>query len=770
MAQRGQPAHCRPQASWPKASRRQSSTRLGLALGTALVGSLIAWAAPDRAVAQARPELFPPSTLPQRGPVKQVDTTGEFLLQADEVTYNRDLEIVTASGSVEIAQGDRVLRADTLSYDRKNQVVTAAGNIVLMEPSGDVLFADYIQVTDDLRDAVMENFRALLIDNSRLAARSIERLEGNRKVLVKGVFTPCAQCKDDPSKPPLWQIRGEKVVHDEVKKDVVYQNATLEFAGVPVVYLPYFSHPDPSVDRRSGFLAPTIGRKNDLGAIFGAPYYAIIDDQSDATIEPRVFSEEGALLALEYRRAFDSGRLRLAGSVLNGREVDGNLIGDDRTWRGNFAAEGRFDIDENWRAGFDIARATDRTYQKRFRTGTTYGAQGRYNLPNLLTTNAYLEGFYGRSYFQGSAFLFQSLRAGEPSDGLARIHPFADASIYSAADELGGTFRLDSRLLAVTRRDGADSIRLSNLGGYYLPWKTRDGHVFNLSATIQADAVSYDDVFTGEAALQSGTTGRVHPRLAADWRYPLVNRVGTNSLLIEPRVMLVAAPTGNNPPEIPNEDSRGLELDEANLFALNRFAGRDRVDSGSRVAYGLSGGVYGDGGGSTTFSIGQSVRSNSDRGYPIGSGLEDQVSDIVGHISVRPGKYVSLNYRFRLDHEDLSAERQQVSASTFFKGYNASVAYTNYDRPFREIGIDSTETITLAANAPIAEFWSVFGSYTRDIEADKSVSSMLGVMYRDECFAAVLSYEREFFNYRDIEAGTTVMLRVGFKYLGDFGG
>ena len=234
------------------------------------------------------------------------------LFTADQMEYDETLMTVTARGAVELSQRDRVLRADLVTYNQKTDMVTATGNVVLVEPSGEVAFADYVELTGDMRDGFIDQLRVLLTDNSRLAANSARRIDGTRKEMSQAVYSPCELCAKDPTRPPLWQMKARRVVHDEVSKDIVYRDAVMEIAGVPVAYMPYFSHPDPTVDRRSGVLIPRIGYSDDLGAVFGLPYYHTFSPQNDMTLEPIYMSEEGAMLLGEYRHRFYFGEVTLA--------------------------------------------------------------------------------------------------------------------------------------------------------------------------------------------------------------------------------------------------------------------------------------------------------------------------------------------------------------------------------------------------------------------------------------------------------------------------
>ncbi len=238
-----------------------------------------------------------------------------ILFTADQLTHDRELGITTATGNVEIIREDRTLIADTVTYNAPRDFVTASGNISLVEPSGDVLFADYMELTGDLKTGAIENFRAILSDGTRIAAASGNRTDGNRTEMRKGVYSPCYLCPDNPREPPIWQIKAVKVVHDQEDQTVEFQNAWLELAGIPVFYTPYLSQPDPTVKRKSGFLPPEFGVSSDLGALLQVPYFWAITPYSDLTIAPAMLSKEGPLLEGEYRHRLTKGDFLFQGSI-----------------------------------------------------------------------------------------------------------------------------------------------------------------------------------------------------------------------------------------------------------------------------------------------------------------------------------------------------------------------------------------------------------------------------------------------------------------------
>ena len=221
------------------------------------------------------------------------DAGKNVVMSADSLTYDEALGVVTAAGNVEISQGQRLLIADAVTYNEFHDVMTASGNVTLMEPTGEVLFADYLELSDELRDGVMRNIRILLNEETRIAANSARRSNGNRTEMNKAVFSPCKLCPLHPEEPPLWQIKAVRIVHDQEARDVAYYDAWLEMFGIPVLYTPYFEHPDPTVKRRSGFLAPSYGSSSTLGVQLTTPYYWNIAPHRDATLKPKFTSDEG---------------------------------------------------------------------------------------------------------------------------------------------------------------------------------------------------------------------------------------------------------------------------------------------------------------------------------------------------------------------------------------------------------------------------------------------------------------------------------------------
>jgi LPS-assembly protein len=690
-----------------------------------------------------------------------IDTNKPALISADQVTFDEKLNIVTASGNVEISQGDRIVKADTVSYNINTNIVTASGSVALLEPTGEVVFAEYVELANDLSEGFIRDIRVLLADRSRLAGATAQRSSGNRTVLNQAIFSPCNLCKDDPSRAPLWQLKANKVVHDQAEQEIRYYDARMELFGIPVIYSPYLSHPDPTVDKKSGFLAPTFHRSDSLGFSIQIPYFWNIAPEQDLTIAPIVTSEQGVVAAGQYRHLFTNGLLDInASATIADRTDGGGQIAEDR-FRGHIDTEGHFDLDDTWRWGFDINRSSDDTYLRLY----------DFSSERTLTSNVFLEGFRRRNYGAINGYAFQGLRQSDNNSESPIILPLADYNFISEPGFANSVARLDANLLALTRDEGRDSRRLSVVGGWDLPFTSPLGDSYKLTAQVQTDGYWVNGVAPNSDNVNpngetfTGFTGRIFPQLAAEWRYPWVRNDKNFSQIIEPVVQVIAGPNGSNPGEIPNEDSRDFEFDDTNLFSLNRFAGLDRIDAGSRANYGIRWNLFHDSGSSEAF-VGQSYALKENDDFSEGSGLSDRLSDYVGRIRVNPIEEIDLFYRFRLEEETLTPQRSEFDLRIGPPLLNFGVNYLLLKDVGEVDEFDEREELTLRVRSQISEYWSTFASHRRDMESDKSLATRVGLAYQDECFLIEGVAERTFFSDRDVEPEDSYTVRFVFKHLG----
>ncbi len=669
------------------------------------------------------------------------------LMTADELTFDEDLGLATASGNVEIVQGERILNADAVSYNQRDDLVTASGNVVLLEPSGEVLFAEYAELTEDMREGFLRGFRMLLTDDSRLAAVSAQRRGGVKTELTRAAYSPCVNCTGIDEE-PLWQVKARRVMHDSEAQEVVYRDATLELLGLPVLYTPYLSHPDPTVKRKTGFLTPTFGVSSLLGTSVKTPYFWAIDRDKDLTFDPILSTEGWPVLSGEYRQRFGDGEhyTRLSGT----RD---DALADQSRFRGHIDSETRFSINDLWRWGLDVKLVSDDTYLQR------YG----FRSPDTLNNHLYFEGFGSRSYAVGEAYYFQGLQQEDEQAEIPIVAPKFDYNYVSEPNSFGGITTMDANFQALTREEGATSQRISVIPGWEISHTDSLGTITSFRTSLQTDLYNTHDVTT-PTETESGVYGRIFPQAIVTWRYPWVRRIRTSSQILEPLTALVLAPNGSNPDAIPNEDSLSVEFDETNLFSANRFAGNDRVDSGQRVVYGLRTGFFGSSGGATTLIVGQSYQFRDSSRFNNGSGLEDQLSDIVASVQVSPNNFFDLLYKTRIDKDSFRARRTEIKTTAGPRALKLDLNYVFFDqtRDFPD-----REEVTAGLTSQITEAWSARVDTRRDLTSDGGpLSYGASLFYRCDCMDFELRYRRDFTQDRDVPPTESLTFRFIFKSLG----
>tara|TARA_R110000824_G_scaffold386283_5_gene581116 strand:- start:81536 stop:83764 length:2229 start_codon:yes stop_codon:yes gene_type:complete len=683
--------------------------------------------------------------------------SGEVLMQADVLAYDRASRVVTATGHVEIAFGSRVLLADRVTYDETTGVVTADGNVSLLDPQGDVAFADRLVLRNEMKDGVIETLRILLSDNSRLAGHEVVRSGGNMTTLQRAVYSPCDICEEKGQTTPLWQIKAFRVIHNKEEQRIIYEDAFLEFFGVPVAYVPYFSQPDPTVKRQSGFLPPKLASSTDLGQEVEIPYFWAIAPDKDVTLMPRFTTKEGIVYKGEYRQRVESGQFEMFGTGTWPRTQTAGTPGD-ADFRGSLFGNGDFVVDEHWRWGFRSELATDDTYLR------------KYDLSSATDLISNINARYanGRNSFTADAYYFRGLLATDQNATTPWVAPILQYN-YSYPDQIaGGRVGLSANAMVLDRRQGASSRRLSAAASWDRRETTAGGLVYRLFANLRGDFYSVSGVQDPSlpgVTFESTTIARGLPTIGAEWSFPMVRSDENFRQVIEPIVQLIYSPNIGNTVEIPNEDSLSFEFDDTNLFSEDRFAGLDRWETGARANVGVKYAIFTPDGGQASAMIGQSYRVEDNTSLAPGTGLSDQTSDYVGRLAIAPSNDLLLSYRFRIDDERYKIRRNEVNLLGTVDRVSGQLGYA-YFAADQSVTFTSREEVFLGATVKLDDYWRVYGRTRHDIANDRAVANRVGFGYEDECFDFSLSFNQSFTRDRDIEPETSVILQITLKTLG----
>ena len=681
------------------------------------------------------------------------------VLQSDQLDYDKTNEVAIATGHVEVTQGQTVLLADTLMYDRAHNTVYAQGHVTVLEPSGNVYFAEDVELSNDMATGVAEEFKARFSDGSLFAAREAERKSPSVTKLLKAVYSPCSiLCADGTPKTPQWQIEGGRATIDRDEQRIVYRDAYMEAYGVPVFYTPYFSHPTPGADNKSGLLTPTLRRDGNLGNVVAVPIYWAISQDKDLTITPLYASAVSPVLIGEYHERFDNGRMYFDGSITRTQKVDefGNTLPTDVT-RGHLFAQGDFNTGADVTYGFNIRRSTDDTYLR------VYG----FNNDSLLTSRIYSEAFnFGgdpnRSYAVVEALAFQGMLAQDDPKRSPLLLPVGEVHYASLPMAYNSRFTLTGGMMSLTRQLGDDSRRLDLAGDWTVPYVTDSGHVFSFSTKLRADGYNVNSLALPNGSTFTGTEAQVMPEARLDWRYPLMKQFTHSSLIVEPVADMILSTSNGNSSKIPNEDSLIPEFTDANLFSDDRFAGYDRVETGPRAAYGVRSQWQLPRDVNVSALAGQAYRANNDTLFPLSNDVNSHFSDYVGRLGFTYGQWFDAAYRFRLDKDTLSVRRTELNSTFHVSPVTLSLNYLDIAK---DPILDNNKQLFGGAAYELTKEWTINANSYYDLLRHAFVEAGGGLTYHNECMTVVTSVGRNFTSDRDYQQSTTFQVQVFLKNL-----
>lgn len=720
------------------------------------------------------------------------------LYYADAQTYDRELGILILKGHVEFDHQGNILEADYVTYNENADIITASGNVRLRRVNKEVEFADYLELTGDMKEGILLQLRALLKDDSKIAA-----LEGrkfaDRQELDHAVYTPCELCGD---KPPTWQINALHAVKDDVNKDIVFTDAQFRLLDVPLLYLPYSTQP---LERRSGFLIPQPSYSSDFGGILKIPYYFVLSEDKDLTLAPVFFTENNPLLLGEYRQAFGNGTFNVEGSItdykkshkdkereqaakkarLAGGTAKNHHIPDTR---GHVFAELKANLTDIWRLKLDGGYVSDKTYFRKYKFSG-------WQKDNTLTSRGILEGFLNqRDYAAAKIYHFQGLRVGlDHQKHIASPLPIMEYSAYSSVDPLGGRFKFDGNFLNLSRQKGLNMQRGIGEVGWQRPWNTPQGQVFTVFASTRGDLYKVEhphsfrskerrNQLRNHRSIERKGGARFFPQTGLDWRWPFINSFCQQNVIVQPVGQLVVAPThaiGPKAHNFPNEDSADPSFNDANLFSPDRFPGYDRIDTGSRAVYGgeilTTGALMGD----VELFLGQSYSLSDPQRKRRLHGLEHHASDYVGRVQATPASWLSLNYRFRMDQKSFNSRVTEVGGSLGPAIAKLSGTYvfiskhagTPDRRNFNQINITFTSQFT--------QRWTFLANVIKNLENTRNTTGVnrhngylekgIGLLYRDDCFGLGLTAKHQYYQSADLRPATIYMVTLYLKNIGSYG-
>jgi LPS-assembly protein len=805
---------------------RLSALRIGRGVGATVVVALLVFAAgsllaPAPARAQGVSSLlrFPARPAQPKPPAQPSDAP--MLLQAAEIRYDYTNNTVSAVGNVQLYYNGSTVEADEVVYDQKTKRLQAHGNVRITEADGKITYGQLIDLTDDYRDGFVDSLRLETVDDTRFAAARADRVNGNYNVMQSGVYTACAPCLDDPKKPPLWQIEAARIIHDSGEKMIYFEDARVEFFGVPLAYIPFMSAPDPTVSRKSGFLFPTFSYSSAYGVGAEIPYFFALAPNYDLTTSVTVTSMQGELLQATWRQRLMDGSytIRAAGIFQQDPGYFASRDGPDsptaNTFRGALQTSGQFAITDKWVWGWTGLLITDSQFLLDYNLGQFLGSFDPFHTGVAAegVSQIYLTGAGDHSYFDIRSIYYYGFSGHDIQSQIPIIHPVLDYSNVVPQWALGGELSYKFNLTSLTRQqaefdainanaannglcasNNAAVINSSNcllrgIAGTYtrssaeVDWRrtfvTSDGQMITPFFGLRGDVAQLDVLNDAGTAnfIAPGSTevARAMPDVGVEYRYPFIDVEPWGTQTFEPIAQLILRPNETQIGKFPNEDAQSLVFSDSNLFSINKFSGWDRVEGGGRVNAGFEYTAQVNKAGFFNVLFGQSYQIYGLNSYAavdptntgLQSGLDKTLSDYVGRVMWQPNQIFSFTARGRFDEATFTPERLEFEARANLDRWTLQLMYGDYAAQ-PDIGfLDRREVILTGASVKVTQNWVLLGSLRYDLAAHQFDQTRVGIGYTDDCLLVSLNYLTSY-TYTGLTPtpNNTVMLQMSLRTLG----
>ncbi|MBD5398830.1 LPS-assembly protein LptD [bacterium] len=686
--------------------------------------------------------------------------TQDTFFETDEIVYDKNTGVFTSVGYSDIDYNKNKLKTKTLEFDTNTNEITAKGSVNIDNQDGKMVTENMVINTKN-ENASIGKTDISFGENSYASSKSAEMVSKDKVILHDVEYTACKEGLSGCGDTPTWKIGAKTVKHDTNDGSLTYSNALMYLFDVPIFYLPYLVSYTPQIKNKSGFLYPSFGTSSNLGSIVQTPFFIKINPYNDMTVTPMFTSDRGTLFITEYRtnqKDFQSVT-NASFKAKNGEE--------DKRWY--LKTNNYFEINDIWRGIANIERTSDDTYLRLY----------DFNSDPWLSSQIGIEGAYNRSYLTANTYFYQDLR--NLTDSYTpKVLPIVDYRRVSEPNSYGGYWDLNlntSHIIREYNNTGSKNetnFRTSSIVKYTQPFKTSGGHLLDLTFSARGDLYVLDDIHntndSGETSYYSGTKSRGEVSADLMWKYPLYRSYANRTEILQPVVQFITSNKQSGDPEIPNMDSKYMELEVENLFSSDRFSGYDVFESGTRVNYGLNFIQNYNNNQKLSLFIGQNYNIDvPDDIYLENSGLKNDsgLSDIVADISYSPSSFFKLQYKTRMSNSNFRIHRNDVNLYIGPRALNLTVNYVYLRNMFIEDDLPvRKDEINAYLSSQLTNNWRIFAGNRYDLYQNRDINIIGGVVYENDCFRFALNVINEFTRDRDYVGDKAVYFSLTFKTLG----
>ncbi len=673
--------------------------------------------------------------------------------EADNVVVDQADGSLFATGNVELKQANNTLRADEVTYYRNQNKAIARGNVVHIDGDGTVTNATIMEIDTEFSHILAETIISNFTTGEWISADHADRIAGDRGIFDASRFTPC-KCDFLNGERPLWDIKASQSVRNEKTQTITHYNMRMNVLNVPVGYLPFLTHPDWTVRRRSGFLTPSFIISSDFGFTPSIPYYQIIDETSDAEFTTYKYQYRGLGVKSRYRKLWDKAELNATVYTANVETYKKNreLVGAvDATYASR--------IGNGWNIKANLRRASQDTFMRRY----------DFNDDTSLKSTVMATRTIDNRYYSVEASDRQSLLASDKTLNEPTVLP----SIFYEKTEKGWRgnqlFRTELSAVQLDNDQGHDMARWSGIFEVAEDFELPLG-IANYEANITSN---YYSIHTkpDSAATSLGDISFVTPALSVGWRLPIAVVGANRTAIFEPQARLAFIGGKDRTSAIPNRDASDYRIDEANLFLLNRYQGKDYILPGTRADIGVSATTNDNFFGDVSGFFGVSRRLSGKTSAGLNTDQGDKYSDYVASLTVNPANSLNLRWSGRLSSKDLTLNESKTSLSSALGTGSLSMTHNQLAKAYFASSDDDREELSASYSQSLIGGWQFSATQLWDLSYGKTIrkKSTAALSWNggvQDCLYITINYEHDPVADRDVSAVDQLNFVIGFKNLG----
>jgi LPS-assembly protein len=696
-------------------------------------------------------------------------------ISSDKIIYNKTSQLLKTFGNSKFTDNkNRTLIADNFEYDLEKKIISAQNKVKFLDNYKNIYYFSKLNADDKFDEIIgydlnsdlnKEKFQSKDKFNEfvepKLSGKEVS-IKDNITIIKDGKFTSC-KSSNEKEGCPFWNLNANLVTHDKENKKISYKHATLDLNNIPVLYTPYFSHPDPSVKREAGFLAPSFGSlSSDVGSIVKIPYFYPISQSADFTISPVYYFKQNPLVLGEYREKYKNGDLSIEGSFTQGYKTitSTQTDGSRNHLYGNLNLNFADKILDQSEFNAKIQRINNPTYLRVNKINSTNDGFKR-NLvkenETKLTNEIYLNSFGRNESLNFKTATYQNIDATKTSDQYEYLLPEIIYSKYNLMNNNNLNFTSNFKSLNANTNQNKTTF-INNLD-----YSTTESYNTNLGIgykflTKINNINYYSDYKTPKENLNS----EINPVVGFDTSLPFAKLSKESDQYLIPRIL-----SRYSPGKMTNARSNDTTLNTDNLFSINRMNSDELIEKDFSLNIGLDWTwkeniIDKNNPALAGISIGQVIKFNEDPDMPTKSSLQNKNSDFVTKVNYLNPENFDVTLKSTLDNGFDHVYYNDLNLKTFLK--KGEINFNFYEKN-SHIGNERHAKANLISYLTDNTKLSI--STNRNLKTDLTNSHKLGIENENECIRYGFYFQKDYSSDKDLKPATSVFFGVTLLPFGD---